>query len=376
MKAYRREFIKKALAAGTFLTGAGSFMAACSGIRRGDLNASETAEKSIIGMDERRLKILTYASLAPSGHNSQPWFVNVLEPNRWIIGLDPARRLPMVDPENREALLSIGAFAENLVLSAGTLGLRAEMRIMARTCFDTEIMEVLLTESKPEAFPLERIIRRRTVKHGFLPGEIRKEDVDALSVDLKDRLFYFPRGNAHARCIEERAVENFRIQANRDDAQKELVQWIRLRAADAIKHRDGLTTEGMEITGFKGWLVRSFFNPEDFFKPDARRQGIEMTQTLAREGGGWFILTSRGNTVADWIDTGRRFEHLALMSRERRIALHPMTQILEETSGREQIAAAHEAAVIPQFVLRVGYLADYPEPVSLRRPPGWFVKPL
>jgi len=45
-----------------------------------------------------------------------------------------------------------------------------------------------------------------------------------------------------------------------------------------------------------------------------------------------------------------------------------MTQYLEEESGLQQIAAEHERHVIPHFVLRIGYMNAYPEPVSLRRP--------
>jgi hypothetical protein len=120
--------------------------------------------------------------------------------------------------------------------------------------------------------------------------------------------------------------------------------------------------------------VRHFVKPEDFMKPDFRRQGIELTQELAREGGGWFVITSPGNSVADLIDAGRGFERLALLARERHIAVHPMTQYLEERSGQNRIAANHGAGVIPQFILRVGYLAEYPHPVSLRRPLSEFVK--
>jgi hypothetical protein len=63
----------------------------------------------------------------------------------------------------------------------------------------------------------------------------------------------------------------------------------------------------------------------------------------------------------------------ALLARERNIAIQPMTQYLEEKEGLNQIAANHAADVVSQFVLRVGYLKTYPEPVSLRRPVNWFV---
>ena len=65
---------------------------------------------------------------------------------------------------------------------------------------------------------------------------------------------------------------------------------------------------------------------------------------------------------------------MVLMARERMIAIHPMTQYIEEQTGMDQIAANHGSDVIPQFILRVGYLKSYPEPVSLRRPVDWFVR--
>ncbi|UCF89926.1 MAG: hypothetical protein JSW39_16675 [Desulfobacterales bacterium] len=374
MNLCRREFLKTGLAAGSLLTGAGALMTSCSGITRAKLTSVNASDEPIADLDKRHIAILNYASLAPSGHNSQPWIVKIVEKNKWIIGADPDRRLPAVDPNNRELMLSLGAFAENLFLAAGTFGLKAEMQIIAKTSFDQEIIEVTLKESKSESYPLKRITQRMTAKHGYLANEIKKEDMTALSGHLKGRLFYFPRGTEHAQCIEEGAVENFRIQANRGDALQELAKWLRLGNEDAKRHRDGLTTEGMEIRGFSGWFVRNFFKPEDFMKPRFRRQGIYLTEKLAQQGGGWFIVNSEGNTVADWIDTGRRFERLALMARERNIAIHPMTQHLEEKAGQKQIADNHDANIMPQFVLRVGYLSKYPDPVSLRRPVSWFVK--
>ena len=51
---------------------------------------------SVLNPDEK--EILTLASLAPSGHNTQPWFVQYIEPYHWIIGNDRTKWLPAVDP--------------------------------------------------------------------------------------------------------------------------------------------------------------------------------------------------------------------------------------------------------------------------------------
>jgi hypothetical protein len=169
-------------------------------------------------------------------------------------------------------------------------------------------------------------------------------------------------------------VECYRIQTYRDAAQQELAQWIRFSNEEAKKNRDGLTTEGMEITGFAGWFVRHFMNREDVMGERFRKQGIEMASKWAAQGGGWIIITSKGSDVADLIETGRRFERTALLARERNIALHPMTQVLEEEKGQREIASNHGTDVVPQFVLRAGYLDTYPEPVSLRRSVASFVR--
>src|SRR5262245_65824001 len=74
--------------------------------------------------------ILHYASLAPSGHNTQPWSVRLGNREMWI-GTNPARWLPKVDPTNREVTLSLGAFVENLITAAPAYGYRADCEAVA-----------------------------------------------------------------------------------------------------------------------------------------------------------------------------------------------------------------------------------------------------
>ena len=369
----RRLFLKRGLS-GAALLAAGPLVAACGGTGRQDAGMEMLDCQTPSVLDAVRLRILAYAALAPSGHNIQPWAVRIESGDRWIISADPARRLPSVDPHNREVLLSIGAFAENMVIAAGTAGFGCHLEVLAASPHDQDILRVTLVPERPTDYPLMRLEKRRTVKHGFRPEVIRDADLAALSAPLGGRLHYFARGTTHAECLREGAVENFRRQSLRDDAQRELTAWLRLSRSEARRRRDGLTVESMEIEGIKGWFVRNFVAPADFMKPAYREQGIDLTARVAAEGGGWIVITGPGGSVADLIDTGRRFEHMALLARERGIAIHPMTQILEEPEGRRRFAAAHPAGIIPQFVLRVGYLDPYPDPVSLRRPVAEFVR--
>lgn len=369
----RRKFMQHALYAG-MLAGAGAMLGGCAGVKREDFNgiAAEASEPFRNRLNETSWDILHLASLAPSGHNSQPWRVRIETPHRWTVEADERRRLPAVDPENRELMLSLGAFVENLSIAAGAAGFLADINLTDAVTGNLADIQVTLNRDNPTGYPVRRLTSRRTVKHGHLPKLLSRRDIEVLSEPLDGRLFYFPAGSPHAKCIREAAVENYRIQAMRMEAQEEFVKWLRISSREAREHRDGLSTEGMELTGIKGWYLRHMASPEDFLKESWRLQGIDMTAELAAQGAGWLIITSPSQTPADLIEIGRRFEQMALLARELNIGIHPMTQILEEKHGLSQVAANHGEEIHPQFVLRVGYIDRYPDPVSLRRPVGWF----
>ena len=74
------------------------------------------------------------------------------------------------------------------------------------------------------------------------------------------------------------------------------------------------------------------------------------------------------------LETGKRMQRLFLKVREKKIAIHPMTQILEEAPTRQLLNQSIGISDNIQFILRMGYLKNYPEPVSLSRPVDWFVR--
>jgi hypothetical protein len=78
--------------------------------------------------------------------------------------------------------------------------------------------------------------------------------------------------------------------------------------------------------------------------------------------------------VAALIETGMRMQRLFLKVRDKNIAIHPMTQILEEPSTHQSLNTSIGMNDPVQFILRTGYVKNYPEPVSLRRPVDWLIR--
>ncbi|WP_394844911.1 hypothetical protein LZC95_48680 [Pendulispora brunnea] len=342
----------------------------CGGVTRSDLPRSPSARVTgNVILDA----ILEIASLAPSSHNSQPWAVRVESPRRLSVLSVKERWLPAVDPNNREMLLSLGAFLENLTLAAAVHGLHADIALAARNARDALVADVTLEPASPPASDadLARARFRRTLRRKLDTTPLRAADLAHLE-RLTGELAYVARGEGSCNYLDEVTIEANRIQAYRDDAQAELVRWIRWSNDEVEQHRDGLTLPALEVTGLTGWFARTFLSKESQLSQSSRERAVNIARDLVPNSGGWIVLGSKDDGVAELIDAGRRFQRLFLQVRERGIGLHPMSQALEEGRFREEIAA-RIGVPTPQFLLRIGYCGSYDNPVSPRRPIESFV---
>ena len=174
--------------------------------------------------------------------------------------------------------------------------------------------------------------------------------------------------------LNEQTIEANRIQSYRDTAQEELANWIRFSGKEAEKYCDGLTTASMEIEGIPGWVLRNFYGKSDVMKKSFREQSIDKVKAQVNSSAGWLLITSKDNSLSSLLETGKRLQRLFLKIRKRNIAIHPMTQVLEESAIAKTVNQSTGMNDPVQFVLRTGYLKNYPDPVSLRRPVDWFVR--
>jgi hypothetical protein len=370
MEIKRRDFIK--------MTGGAALMASMpvlygfSGISRQDFKDEDFSQiMKLVNREE--YEILSLAALAPSGHNTQPWKISVIEPGKWILGSAKLRWLPGVDPNNRELLLSIGAFLRNLEIAAGIKGLSVDTDVLSIDPKDTSIAEIEIRKGKTTAFMLEKLRMRRTVRSGMLTQPVSSSDVSFITSSSSDDFMFFPKGSKEADYLEQSTIEANRTQASRNAAWVELSNWIRWSNSDAKKFRNGLTPLSMGITGFLGWYVRTFYSSKTVLTDGFKKRSIEMVQNQVSNYGGWLVLTSPLSDISSLISTGSKLQDMLLKTREKMIAVHPMTQVLEEQPFRDTISKDLGIGKRVQFVLRIGYLKDYPDPVSLRMPVSWFV---
>lgn len=317
--------------------------------------------------------VLYCASLAPSGHNAQPWSARLSDGDLWI-GTERSRWLPKVDPTNREVALSLGAFVENLIIAAPAYGYRADCDVIGPSTA-AEPIHVRLTQGERRNVPLEQLRARRTLRSGHERREISTSDVQALSSRAGvAHTHFFTRASKEGRALAEGTLEANRLQTARDEAQAELADWMRWTPADGRTYRNGFTPESLEITGVAGWYVRHFMNHEAVLGKRFRKQSLDRVRQQLASYGGWIVITSEDGSVPALVDAGRRCERMWLATREHSIAVHPMSQVLEESPLKDHVARDLGLSSPVQFILRVGYVTAYPDSVSLRMPVSWFLK--
>lgn len=363
----RKEFIKKSA-----LTGGVLAASAVPGIKiiSSGILAREQEDNFLSPHDKRTLKIIKSATRAPSGHNTQPWTIKIVSKNELAIGWDRTRSLPMVDPENRELLLSIGAFCEALKISAGNEGLDSKIKITGDTPFSPELARIKFIESEKSSLYSEELQKRRTIKKGILNRNIEKADLQEITYGTGSGIHAINRGSAEASFIEETVLESNIIQTERDEAQMELASWIRWKDEDVEKYANGLSPAGMEIEGIGAWYVKTFFNTETVMSRSFRDSTIDQIKKHLSSYGSWIIVTSKKEDCSSLINTGRDFLKLSLNSVNKKISLHPMTQPLEEKGFEDELRKRLGINDNIQFILRCGYVDRYPLPVTKRMAPG------
>ena len=269
-------------------------------------------------------QIIYYASLAGNSHNTQPWYVYVEDDSVIYIKADFSRKLHIVDPDSRGLFISLGAFIENLELAAGSFGYKANIEITANHKNDSNVATIHLSKSLKSGFDLSQIENRRTLRTPFHKTEISKDHLNKLVDNNNSEIFYFSSSSKEGKYIAEQTLAAYTQQANDDQAKQELANWMRFSNSDVEKHRDGLTTSGMGITGFGGFFVRNFYKPDDSMKDSFIKTGIEKTKEQTENCGGWILILQNEDNPERWIKTGMLYQRLNLDCRDLMIGFHPM----------------------------------------------------
>jgi hypothetical protein len=303
-------------------------------------------------LDQQLRFALQYAVLAPSNHNTQPWRF-IVDGDTVQVCADRMRALPVVDPFDRELLISCGAALFNLRVALCRLGLA-----YAITPFPSE--------SDPDIVALVRVSRdghcdarlprlfdaltaRVTTRAPFVdepvPAEVQQKLIDACDAE-----------GAIASCVDDRterqAIAQLIAEADRDQFadprfRRELASWIHPQRRD-----DGMPAYGAAVRDLLDHAVPLVTSVVRVFDVGA---GMPASHHHLVEGSPLIvgIATSRDDKEA-WLATGQALERMLLVAVAEGLTASYLNQPVEVGALRERLKVLLRVDAIPQLVLRVG----------------------
>ena len=331
---------------------------------------------------------------ADSSHNVQPWTVTAENGTTLLVGIDRNRRLPEVDPENREVLLSTGGFIGSLVTAAEALGYDSEVEMLAESPFDGKVAQITLTKTDRPADrrTLDLMKSVYTEKRGLSTDPVTAADLDAVktaaasitegnSTDRSTALRYFPAGSTEAAWVREEARKAALSQAERDPVQRELVDLFHFSRKTLEERPIGMTPGMMGLGGIARFFWYSFFTPETMMKDSNRKTIGKMVSDQLENSAGILVISSESNSPEDLIDAGSHYQRMKIAAFDRGIVIHPISQLLEEEEWKEPVSRRLGTDSPVQFIARIGYLngkpmdfeADAISSPSIRMRPEQFV---
>ena len=306
-------------------------------------------------------ELIRYATLAPSGHNTQPWKFAV-QPDAIRILPDYARRLPAVDPQDRELWISLGCALENLSIAADAAGYGTDITYPAPGADQITLHLSPSSAHGPAPF-LEAIPHRqnnRSLYDGRSVSLAEMKRIEAVKSEAGISTLMFTDAG-HKEAIIEYIKAGDRRQFGDPAFVDELVSWIRFNKPEALHSLDGLYTRCTGNPDVPRWLGKQFLTAA------SAGQQADTSAKKARSSSGLIVIAAAQDDKRHWIETGRLYERLALTLTASGLAVAFLNQPAEVPELRSQFQGYLGLGTAqPQLLLRFGY-AD-PLPHSLRRP--------
>ncbi len=356
----RRQILIGGAAATVAVTSAG--WAGLHGMRSmTDYDASVAASRAALAANPDLQELVRFATLAPSGHNTQPWRFRI-EPDR--IGLLPdfARRTPIVDPDDHHIFVGLGCAAENLVLAAAATGRVAEMESAAP---QNGAIAFRFRSGKPSESALFTAIPHRQSTRGDYDGttistaDLRMLATAAEMPGVQTILITERKGIDRVRDL---VVTGNTTQMSDVAFIRELKHWLRYNPRDAMRTGDGLFSVASGTPALPSWAGPLLFDRLVTAETENKRYASQLAASA-----GVAVFVGASADPDHWMRVGRACQRFALQATALGLKCAFINQPVEVPGLRPELASLVGAVgQRPDLVMRFGRGPALP--FSARRP--------
>jgi hypothetical protein len=305
-------------------------------------------------------RIVELARLAPSVHNTQPWWWQA-SGTTLELWADRERGLAASDPLGRNLVISCGAALHHTVVAAEAVGAKSEVDILPEDDRPDLMARVSLTPAHPSTDAVERLTlltRRHTDRRRFTSWPVPEENLQNLARSgSKWGATVVAITDPALRVQIEELLEEARHRQQGDPRLlDETETW--------IDHgiRDGVPSAALPM--FEG--VRGE-------RPIRFDSGLirDPAESVVRGTDGLLVVTTSDDTPLSWLRAGMGLSSLWLHATGHGLSVVPLSQVAEVERTRAALETLlSPPAQVPQVLARVGWqeIGRDELPRSPRRP--------
>jgi hypothetical protein len=313
------------------------------------------------------------AVLAPSYFNAQPWRFEV-DPGEVRVLLDSRRTLPLADPDQRFAQMSLGAALENLLVASRAWGQQPSVRYLpwGTAPRPGASLVAAAVSWQPAERSRDRLLYSALTERRSNP---RPFDGRAIAIQSRAQLLAQVGEEVRVHWLDDRDdvravadITHDAVEAVMSDkrAQAERLAWLRGSDGDIRDHGDGLTAERLGLGGPARWFAGRSLSPDSHFYGWGSSSLAKDVRDLVRSSGGVALLTLPQRSDAGWLMGGQAYERFALRAATLGVSQHPLAAPIASEHHRLSLAQRfHAEGEEPLLLVRLGH-AKSPPPTARR----------
>lgn len=305
------------------------------------------------GYSEPRRRALSYAILSPNPHNRQPWQVDLGTADTVTLYRDKTRDLPHTDPHARQLTIGLGCFLELMTIAASQTGHAVDLDLFPQG-EDGPVAHARFTEGAAPDPLFAHVMERRSCKEPF-------ED-KPVPTPLTEQLAPFANvitDPQQVAALRKLTWDAWMVEAHTPRTMKESVDLMRFGKREINANPDGIDLGGAFLETL---MIAGVLGREAQMDPQSTgfQEGVRIYEEMLTATPAYAVLTTPGNARSDQIEAGRRWLRLNLMTTSLGLALHPVSQALQEfpemaphyKSAHQMLAKNGETV---QMLGRLGY---------------------
>jgi len=326
-----------------------------------DYSAAVAVSRAALSERPEMRDFIRYATLAPNGHNTQPWRFRIDE-RRIEVLPDFSRRTRIVDPDDHHIFVSLGCAAENLALAAGARGHPGELGFEPAN--DGSVVLTFGGGPSVPAALFDAIPKRQSTRADYDGKSVSTSDLESLTraavLPGVDLILITDRPKMDR--VRDLVVSGNSAQIADGAFVRELKSWLRFSPREALQSGDGLFSATTGNPTLPAWLGPRLF--DWVFK--AGTENEKYARQISSSSGIAVFVTQKEDRE-HWVLAGRACQRFALQATALGMKHAFINQPVEVAKLRPELASlVGMPGRRPDLVMRFGYGPTLP--YSARRP--------